>query len=61
MVFPLNSKPILGIALDGWVMVKMVTLGWRIFISRLSQFKRLATFKPVAMIGWGTSNLSALA
>jgi len=49
---PLDSNPILGIALDGLGYGEDGTLwGGEFMLADYRQFKRLATFKPVAMIG----------
>ncbi|MBD0262520.1 MAG: carbamoyltransferase HypF [Tolypothrix sp. Co-bin9] len=49
---PLDSKPILGIALDGLGYGEDGKLwGGEFLLADYRQFKRLATFKPVAMIG----------
>lgn len=49
---PLNSNPVLGIALDGLGYGEDGTLwGGEFILADYRQFKRLATFKPVAMIG----------
>jgi hydrogenase maturation protein HypF len=49
---PLNSNPVLGIALDGLGYGENATLwGGEFMLADYRQFKRLATFKPVAMIG----------
>jgi len=49
---PLDSRPILGIALDGLGYVEDGTLwGGEFLLADYRSFKRLATFKPVAMIG----------
>ncbi|MBD2604978.1 carbamoyltransferase HypF [Scytonema hofmannii FACHB-248] len=49
---PLDSNPVLGIALDGLGYGEDGTLwGGEFMLADYRQFKRLATFKPVAMIG----------
>jgi hydrogenase maturation protein HypF len=49
---PLNSPPILGIALDGLGYGEDGTLwGGEFLLADYRQFQRLATFKPIAMIG----------
>jgi len=49
---PLNSPPVLGIALDGLGYGDDGTLwGGEFLLADYRQFQRLATFKPVAMIG----------
>ncbi|MBH8551969.1 carbamoyltransferase HypF [Nostocaceae cyanobacterium CENA357] len=49
---PLNSPPILGIVLDGLGYGEDGTFwGGEFLLADYRQFKRLATFKPVAMIG----------
>jgi hydrogenase maturation protein HypF len=49
---PLNSKPVLGIALDGLGYGEDGTLwGGEFLLADYRKFQRLATFKPVAMIG----------
>ncbi len=49
---PLNSNPVLGIALDGLGYGEDGTLwGGEFMLADYRQFKRLATFKPVAMMG----------
>ncbi|NER29991.1 MAG: carbamoyltransferase HypF [Symploca sp. SIO1C4] len=49
---PLNSPPVLGIALDGLGYGEDGTLwGGEFLLADYRGFKRLATFKPVAMIG----------
>jgi hydrogenase maturation protein HypF len=49
---PLDSKPVLGIALDGLGYGEDGTLwGGEFLLADYRGFKRLATFKPVAMIG----------
>lgn len=49
---PLNSQPVLGIALDGLGYGEDGTLwGGEFLLADYRQFQRLATFKPVAMIG----------
>ncbi len=49
---PLDSNPILGIALDGLGYGEDGTLwGGEFMLADYRQFKRLATFKPVPMIG----------
>jgi hydrogenase maturation protein HypF len=49
---PLDSNPVLGIALDGLGYGEDGTLwGGEFLLADYRQFKRLATFKPVAMIG----------
>ncbi|WP_208346751.1 Sua5/YciO/YrdC/YwlC family protein, partial [Aetokthonos hydrillicola] len=49
---PLNSPPVLGIALDGLGYGEDGTLwGGEFLLTDYRSFKRLATFKPVAMIG----------
>ncbi|MEA5583142.1 carbamoyltransferase HypF [Nodularia harveyana UHCC-0300] len=49
---PLNSAPVLGIALDGLGYGEDGTLwGGEFLLADYRQFQRLATFKPVAMIG----------
>ncbi len=49
---PLDSRPILGIALDGLGYGEDGTLwGGEFLLADYRSFKRLATFKPVAMIG----------
>ncbi|MDZ7962543.1 MAG: carbamoyltransferase HypF [Aulosira sp. DedQUE10] len=49
---PLNSPPVLGIALDGLGYGEDGTLwGGEFLLADYRQFQRLATFKPVAMIG----------
>ncbi|HIK03748.1 MAG TPA: carbamoyltransferase HypF [Trichormus sp. M33_DOE_039] len=49
---PLNTTPILGIACDGLGYGADSTLwGGEFLLADYRQFKRLATFKPVAMIG----------
>ncbi|TFI52608.1 carbamoyltransferase HypF [Mastigocladus laminosus UU774] len=49
---PLNSSPVLGIALDGLGYGEDGTLwGGEFLLANYCQFQRLATFKPVAMIG----------
>ncbi|MGI8501160.1 MAG: carbamoyltransferase HypF, partial [Hassallia sp.] len=49
---PLDSKPVLGIALDGLGYGEDGTLwGGEFLLADYRQFQRLATFKPVAMIG----------
>ncbi|MEA5600000.1 carbamoyltransferase HypF [Nostoc sp. UHCC 0252] len=49
---PLNSSPVLGIALDGLGYGDDGTLwGGEFLLADYRQFQRLATFKPVAMIG----------
>ncbi|BAY44976.1 hydrogenase maturation protein HypF [Scytonema sp. HK-05] len=48
----INSPPVLGIALDGLGYGEDETLwGGEFLLADYRQFKRLATFKPVAMIG----------
>ncbi|MBD2359040.1 carbamoyltransferase HypF [Tolypothrix sp. FACHB-123] len=49
---PLNSQPVLGIALDGLGYGEDGTFwGGEFLLADYRQFKRLARFKPVAMIG----------
>ncbi len=49
---PLNSTPVLGIALDGLGYGEDGTLwGGEFLLADYRSFRRLATFKPVAMIG----------
>ncbi|MHC5720172.1 MAG: Kae1-like domain-containing protein, partial [Nostoc sp.] len=49
---PLNSPPVLGIALDGLGYGDDGTLwGGEFLLADYRKFQRLATFKPVAMIG----------
>ncbi|MBE8987471.1 carbamoyltransferase HypF [Nostoc sp. LEGE 12450] len=49
---PLNSPPVLGIALDGLGYGDNSTLwGGEFLLADYRKFQRLATFKPVAMIG----------
>ncbi|MBE9058872.1 carbamoyltransferase HypF [Sphaerospermopsis sp. LEGE 08334] len=49
---PLNAKPILGIAFDGLGYGENGTLwGGEFLLADYQKFQRLATFKPVAMIG----------
>ncbi|BAY22900.1 hydrogenase maturation protein HypF [Calothrix sp. NIES-2100] len=49
---PLNSQPVLGIALDGLGYGEDGTFwGGEFLLADYRQFRRLATFKPVAMIG----------
>ncbi|HEY9602411.1 MAG TPA: carbamoyltransferase HypF [Allocoleopsis sp.] len=49
---PLNSSPVLGIALDGLGYGEDGTLwGGEFLLADYREFKRLAKFKPVAMIG----------
>ncbi|WP_315785122.1 carbamoyltransferase HypF [Fischerella sp. JS2] len=49
---PLNSSPVLGIALDGLGYGEDNTLwGGEFLLADYHQFQRLATFQPVAMIG----------
>jgi hydrogenase maturation protein HypF len=49
---PLDSPPVLGIALDGLGYGEDGTLwGGEFLLADYRQFRRLATFKPVAMIG----------
>ena len=53
---PLNSKPVLGIALDGLGFGDDGTIwGGEILLSNYQSFKRLASFQPVAMIGGGAA------
>ncbi|MCP6757738.1 MAG: carbamoyltransferase HypF [Fischerella sp. CENA71] len=49
---PLDASPVLGIALDGLGYGEDDTLwGGEFFLANYRNFQRLATFKPVAMIG----------
>ncbi|MCF6235096.1 MAG: hypothetical protein L3J70_01760 [Gammaproteobacteria bacterium] len=50
--YPLNSKPVLGFALDGLGFGDDGTIwGGEILLSNYQDFKRVASFKPVPMIG----------